>query len=203
MNAIWLGALAFLIACGFDLASLAHRTFLKRGSLIGASLLFFLALYEALRQPPLWPAPAWVTACGAALGLTGAGLAAYSLVIELPMRRTYLAPGATDRLVTTGTYALTRHPGVLWFALFLAGLLLINRSAALLTAAPVWLGLDVLYVWLQDRYIFPKQFPDYGRYQAHTPMLIPTWRSARRCWQTLFQRRAPSPERPPSTQHRT
>jgi protein-S-isoprenylcysteine O-methyltransferase Ste14 len=191
MHAIWLGALAFLIAFGFDLASLARRTILKRSCLVLASLLFLLALYEALRQPPLWPAPAWATAFGVVLSLTGVGLALYSLVIELPARHTYLGPGAADQLVTTGAYALTRHPAVLWFALFLGGLVIANRSQALLMAAPVWLGLDVVYVWLQDRYLFPRQFKDYARYRAQTPMLLPTARSIRRCWQTLAQRRAP------------
>ncbi len=196
MDAVWLGALAFLIAFGFDLASMARRTGLKRAILVAAGLLFLLALYQALRQPPLAPAPGWVVAFGIVLSLLGVSLSAYSLVIEIPARSTYLAPGAPNQLITTGTYALTRHPGVLWFAVILIGLVIANRSLALLIAAPVWLGLDVLYVWLQDRYFFPKQFPDYGRYREQTPMLIPTVHSTRRCWQTVFQRRAHSPERP-------
>lgn len=209
MNAVWLGALAFTIALGFDLASMARRTVLKRTILVGACLLFLLALYEALRQPPLWPAPVGVVALGGLLSLIGLGLLIYSLAIEIPARSTYLAPGAPRQLVTTGAYALTRHPGVLWLALFLVGLVIANRSSAMLLAAPIWLGLDVLYVWLQDRYFFGQQFPDYDRYRAQTPMLIPTGRSIRRCWQTLRIRRAPSPERheskqpPSSTSRRT
>jgi protein-S-isoprenylcysteine O-methyltransferase Ste14 len=195
MDAVWLGALAFLIAFGFDLASMAQRAGLKRVILVSACLLFLLALVVALRQPPLFPAPAWVVAAGILLTLLGMGLAAYSLVIELPARSTYVAPGAPSQLITTGTYALTRHPGVLWFAIFLAGLLIANRSLALFIAAPLWLGLDVLYVWLQDRYFFPKQFPDYGRYREHTPMLIPNRHSIRRCLQTLSWPRGRSPER--------
>lgn len=193
MNAVWLGALAFLIAFGFDLASMARRTGLKRAILAAACLLFCAALYQALRQPPLWPASAWVVACGIGLSLIGVGLSAYSLVIELPARSVYLAPGASSQLITTGTYALTRHPGVLWFALFLVGLVIANRSWALLIAAPVWLGLDVLYVWLQDRFFFPKQFGDYGRYREQTPMLIPNRSSVRRCWQTFSWRTSRSP----------
>jgi len=195
MDAVWLGALAFLIAFGFDLASMARKTVLKRAILLTAVLLFLVALYQALRQPSLGPAPVWVPVLGVTLSVVGAGLLTYSVVIEIPARSTYLAPGAPSQLVTTGTYALTRHPGVLWFALFMVGLVIANRSAALLIAAPVWLGLDVLYVWLQDRYFFPKQFPDYARYREQTPMLIPTVFSTCRCLRTLFQTRALSPER--------
>lgn len=195
MDAVWLGALAFLIAFGFDLASMARRTGLKRAILVSACLLFLLALLQALSQPPLLAAPVWMNVAGIILSLLGAGLGIYSLAIEIPARNTYVAPVAPSQLITTGTYALTRHPGVLWFALLLLGLVIANRSLALLIAAPLWLGLDVLYVWLQDRYFFPRQFPDYPAYRQHTPMLIPTRGSIRRCWQTLPWPRGRSPER--------
>jgi protein-S-isoprenylcysteine O-methyltransferase Ste14 len=194
MDAVWLGALAFLIAFGFDLASMAQRTGLKRAILVSACLLFLLAVVVALREPPLFPAPAWVSILGVALSVVGASLLTYSTVIEIPARSTYLAPGAPSQLITTGTYALCRHPGVLWFGLSLLGLLITNRSLALLVAAFVWFGLDILYVWLQDRYFFPRQFPDYPAYRQHTPMLIPTRVSIRRCWQTLPWPRGHSPE---------
>ena len=185
MNAVWLGALAFLVMLGFDLVSMARRGVLKHAILLIASGLFLAAFYQALRQPPAIAMPAWATALGFLLSLVGILLLTYSLVIEIPFQSTYLAPGAPSKLVTSGTYALTRHPGVLWLALFLAGMLLINRSLALLSAAPVWLGLDVLYVWLQDRYFFPKQFPDYAAYRRQTPMLVPNRSSIARCLRTL------------------
>jgi protein-S-isoprenylcysteine O-methyltransferase Ste14 len=193
MDAVWLGALAFLIAFGFDLASMAQRTGLKRAILASACALFLVALILALREPALFPAPAWVSAAGIIVSLLGAGLGIYSLAIEIPARSTYVAPGAPSQLITTGTYALTRHPGVLWVALFLAGLVSANRSLALFIAAPLWLGLDVLYVWLQDRYFFPRQFPDYAHYRTQTPMLIPDGNSIRRCLQTISWRTSRSP----------
>lgn len=193
MDAVWLGALAFLVMFGFDLVSMAQQVILKRAIPLVAGGLFLAAIYQIVRQPPAMTLPAWVTAFGILLSLSGAFLLAYSLVIEIPFQSTYLAPGAPSRLITTGTYALTRHPGVLWLAVFLAGILLANRSLALLSAAPVWLGLDILYVWLQDRYFFPKQFPDYGDYRRQTPMLIPTRESLARCLYTLPWRHHRSP----------
>lgn len=185
MDAVWLGALAVLVMLGFDLANLARRVILKRAAPFIAGGFFFAAIYLILRQPPAISMPHWVIAVGITLSLAGIILLVYSLAIDIPFQSTYLAPDASSRLITTGTYALTRHPGVLWLTVFLIGLFIANRSLALFVAIPVWLGLDVLHVWLQDRYFFPKQFPDYGTYQQRTPMLIPNRSSIDRCVQTL------------------
>jgi protein-S-isoprenylcysteine O-methyltransferase Ste14 len=188
-----LGALALGIFFGFDAASLARRAFLKRGILIATSLLFFFALTRILLYPAKLPLPTWCAPLGWLCGVLGGALLLYSLALELPFQRTYLAPDAPSQLITTGTYALTRHPGVLWLGLLLIGLLLASRARPLLIAVPLWLAIDVLYVWLQDRFFFPRQFPDYGRYQRQTPMLWPNRRSLRRCWETLpWRRRGPS-----------
>ena len=188
-----LGALALGIFFGFDAASLARRALLKRIILITTGALFCFALVRILASPARLSLPAWCGPVGGLLGALGGGLLIYSLAVEIPFQRTYLAPDAPSQLVTTGTYALTRHPGVLWLALLLCGLLLVSRSRPLLIATPLWLAIDVLYVWLQDRFFFPRQFLDYGRYQRQTPMLWPNRRSLRRCWETLsWRRRRPS-----------
>jgi protein-S-isoprenylcysteine O-methyltransferase Ste14 len=184
--------LALLITFGFDAASLACRVILKRLILVAAGGLLLFALVGIIRWPVKLPIPGWCTPLGVFLSLLGAFLAVYSLAIEIPFQRTYLGPCAPAGLVTTGTYALTRHPGVLWFALLLIGLLLASRSRPLLIAAPLWLAIDILYVWLQDRFFFPRQFPDYRRYQRETPMLWPTRASVQRCWETLPWRRRQS-----------
>jgi len=193
MDAVWLGALAVLVMLGFDLANLGRRVILKRAAPFIAGGFFFAAIYLILRQPPAISMPRWAVVVGITLSLAGFILLVYSLAIDIPFQSTYLAPDASSRLITTGTYALTRHPGVLWLTVFFIGLLIANRSLALFVAIPVWLGLDVLHVWLQDRYFFPKQFPDYRAYQQRTPTLIPNRSSIDRCAQTLpwCYRRAP------------
>jgi protein-S-isoprenylcysteine O-methyltransferase Ste14 len=92
-----------------------------------------------------------------------------------------------DKLVKTGTYALVRHPGVLWFGLFLLALVGVSRSKLLLIAAPLWFLLDVLWVWIQERFYFNQMFPGYEQYKRETPMLIPTRESIVRCVKTLRQ----------------
>jgi len=129
--------------------------------------------------------PDWSSHAGWPLLLVSVSLLVYSLFLEIPFRRTYAANGVGDRLVETGTYALVRHPGVLWLALFLLGLVLVSRSRLLLLATPVWLLMDVLYVCVQERFLFRKMFPGYEQYQQETPMLIPTRESMARCLRTL------------------
>ena len=94
------------------------------------------------------------------------------------------------KLVKTGTYALVRHPGVLWLGLLLSSLVLISRSRLLFIATPVWLLMDVLYVWRQDELFFGRMFPGYEACREETPMLIPTRQSILRCWRSLAKQRS-------------
>jgi hypothetical protein len=59
---------------------------------------------------------------------------------------------------------------------------LVSRSRLLLVATPVWLFMDVLYVWVQDRFFFWRMFPGYEQYKKKTPVLIPTPTSIVRRW---------------------
>ncbi|MGM9975040.1 MAG: methyltransferase family protein [Clostridiaceae bacterium] len=104
----------------------------------------------------------------------------YSLFLELPFSKTYGGKEFHTGLVKTGTYSLCRHPGVLWFFLmyFFYGLYL--DSDIILLASLIWTLLDVIYVILQEKYFFTKNFSDYGEYQKSTPMLIPNIKSIKR-----------------------
>lgn len=109
----------------------------------------------------------------------------YSWFFELPATKTYVQPGVGSQLVTTGTWALTRHPGVLWYIFGLVALLLATRSTVLLFCAPVWIAMDIIRVVMEDIYFFPRMFPDYAQYKRQTPMLIPTRRSIAACVKTI------------------
>ena len=129
--------------------------------------------------------PLWLSSLGWVLLLMSLLLVAYSFFINLPLRQTYIASGVGDRLVTTGTYALVRHPGVLWYALLLLSLVLVSRAKLLLIAAPVWLSMDILYVFVQEKFLFTKMFVGYDDYRRETPMLIPNRKSIAACIRTL------------------
>jgi protein-S-isoprenylcysteine O-methyltransferase Ste14 len=185
MRYILLGSLAFLVAFFFDLAALKGTAYLKQViGLIFASLFGFALLMVCLKAERL-PLPHWLSWAGWPLLILSAGLLVYSLFLEIPFKQTYAMNGLGDKLVKTGTYALVRHPGVLWFGLFLLALVMVSRSKLLLIAAPLWFLLDVLWVWIQERFYFNQMFPGYEQYKRETPMLIPTRESIVRCVKTL------------------
>ncbi|KAA3645691.1 MAG: hypothetical protein DWQ07_12190 [Chloroflexi bacterium] len=100
----------------------------------------------------------------------------YSLYIELPFSNSYIQTDSSD-LVTSGTYALCRHPGVLWYFFFAFGLVLASSHSWAGVAAAVWPFMNLFFAWIQDRFYFPRIFPDYKKYKTTTPFLIPTFAS--------------------------
>jgi len=116
----------------------------------------------------------------------------YSLFFEIPFKKTYMEAGTDGVLVTTGTYALVRHPGVLWLSFFIAGMLLITGSRKLFFIFPVLVSMDVVYVVIQEKYYFTKIFGDsYREYQKIVPMLFPSVCSMKRCVSTFFEGKRP------------
>lgn len=139
------------------------------------------ALVSACLLGPRLDLPPAVRVIGAVLGAGALALVVVSLLLEVPTHRIYLGAAGPKRLVTTGTYALCRHPGVPFLAVFLVSLALATRSRDLAVAAPVWIALDSLHVVRQERrYLIPVFGSQYVSYQAQVPMLLPTITSIRR-----------------------
>lgn len=124
----------------------------------------------------------------AVLGVLGAAflfLLIRSVFLEIPKEKRDGRAATDRRLVTTGTYALVRHPGVIWFLFFLLGAAAASDSMALLVAAPLWTGIDLAYVAVQDRLFLPRLFGNaYRDYSRITPFIIPSARSIRLCYET-------------------
>lgn len=80
-------------------------------------------------------------------------------------------------------------PGCSGLPGFLGALFLARGSPWLLLAMPVWIGLDAIYIVLQEKLFFARMFgAEYEAYQRAVPMLVPTRRSVRECAQTMFRR---------------
>ncbi|MBI4199585.1 MAG: hypothetical protein HY535_03825 [Chloroflexi bacterium] len=190
MEYVLLGVLGFLAGYVFDLLAPGGFPWARR--LLGAAaggLLAFATVMVCVDSGRFW-LPAGLQVAGWAL-LPGASLLlAYSLFWELPLAFTYWGRGRPARLITAGTYALVRHPTVLWYGLLLVSLLLVSRSFLLLFALPLWLALDILWAVLQERWGALAGMPDYASYRETTPMLIPNSRSVRAWWESY--RRVPS-----------
>ena len=194
---------AFFIRGAYLLAqSVAGANDLRAAILIAASglpALAFLGLFTALtvvRLPPVKDSVGWSTRLVAIagtfitglavilpreqppvslyfaavfLGSMGFGLAAYCLAW---LGRSVSIDAQARRLVTGGPYATVRHPLYLCEAIGLASIPLSNPTF-------LAIGLYVLFLALQFRRakneerILSSAFPDYAKYAANVPMLLP------------------------------
>jgi protein-S-isoprenylcysteine O-methyltransferase Ste14 len=151
---------------------------------VALTLIVWSTVMASLSGERLW-VPAWLAATGGVIFPLALGLLVYSMFLELPLSRTYLRSSRGPNLITTGTYALVRHPTLLWFAIGVVSLVLLTHSQLLLIALPIWLVLDTLWVLLQDNLSLPRAFPGYEDYRKTTPMIVPTRQSLRACLSTI------------------
>lgn len=187
---IALGSLGFLILHFLDVASLKRIPGVKPCTLVlGSGLLVYSLIMLCLNSDKL-PLPFWSTWLGWALLPISLLLLMYSLFINLPFRKTYIATGVGDTLITTGLYALVRHPGVHWFIGLILSLVFISGSKPLLIASPIWILIDILLVFIQDKFLLGRMFDGYDSYQQETPMLLPNKESISACIRTINQTRA-------------
>ena len=107
-------------------------------------------------------------------------LLVYSVLIEVNLNKK-----KADKLITSGTYALTRHPGVLWLLFYYIFGALLFANIELLIAGIVWSIANIFYVYLQEKLVFHKIFNNYDLYAITTPMLLPNIKSAKKCIKTL------------------
>ena len=174
---ISIGVLGFLLLHIFDIVSLKRIPGAKPCTwIVGSGLLVYSLTMLWLKADTL-PLPIWSTWLGWGLLSISLSLLIYSLFINLPFRKTYVATGVGDKLVTTGLYALVRHPGVHWFTLILLSLVLVSKSSLLLIATPIFILLDIVLVAIQDKFIFGRMFESYDRYRRETPMFLPNRKS--------------------------
>ncbi|HPF20354.1 MAG TPA: hypothetical protein PLC88_03360 [Syntrophomonas sp.] len=173
MSFIFAGSLAFICFAIFDLNKIRFisknmNILVVLGSFILAfSTMAIIISPHSIRISTLWQ---WLALILAILVLL---LMIYTIFGAVSFKKTYLETQKGNTVVTTGMYALCRHPGVLWFFLFycLSGLAFNNQL--LLIAAIIWTLLDIVYVYIQDRWIFPIILEDYHIYQQQVPFIIP------------------------------
>ena len=186
MEYVFTGALAFVFLFLYDVYTLKNEGSKKKAfGLLGIILLLFSGVMATVTsQKVLFPTgvriSAWI------LFGVSAILLVYSLFVELPFVKTYGKNTHSSSLVDTGTYALCRHPGVLWFGLMFFFYYFATGAKYMISAGIIWTALDVLHVYLQEVYFFPRMFPEYKTYMTTTPMLIPSGKSIRKCLNSLF-----------------
>ena len=186
---IAVGIFGFIVIHLFDIVSLKRiPSGAKPGVwIVGGGLLGYSLIMLCLKSNTL-PLPVWSTWLGWGLLTLSLFLLIYSLFINLPFRKTYIATGVSDKLITTGLYALVRHPWIHCFTLFMLSLILVSKSSLLLIAAPIFILLNILLVVIQDKFFFGRMFAGYDRYRKETPMLLPNRKSISACIRTIKTR---------------
>lgn len=120
-------------------------------------------------------------ACEFHLGaaLAGAVLSAaaliYALFFALPFESTYKESGSLG-LVNRGIYGMCRHPGFWPFLLLYIFLYLSFPGRAMLSAAIIFPICNLIYIIIQDKYIFPLYIEGYDSYKSAVPFLFPRLR---------------------------
>lgn len=186
MKYIFTGIGAFVLLYFFDFYTLKDEGMKKKVfGVAGLGLLIYSAIMvAAVSEKASFPVIQRIIA-GVFCALA-AFLLIYSLFLELPFVKTYGTDQHNNVLVDTGTYALCRHPGVLWFGLLFFFFFFATGAVLLIPAGIIWTSIDAVHVYLQEKLFFHKMFPEYGNYVKNTPMLFPTVKSLKRCITTLL-----------------
>jgi protein-S-isoprenylcysteine O-methyltransferase Ste14 len=118
------------------------------------------------RWLPRWPdGGGWMVA-GGMLFATGAGVAAWALLLMKKHRTTPSPFGAASALLASGPYRISRNPIYLSALLIQAAVALAFGLAGTLALLPVsWLLFDRFVIPREEAYLrtaFPAEFPEYA-----------------------------------------
>ncbi len=181
-----IGGLAYPVLLLYDLSARAGRRVLKAILGGGGSLLLVFSYITLWQSTPVRQIPLTIRIAGFVCAAVFFLLLVYSLLFEIPFRKTYLTSALSDTLVESGTYALCRHPGVLWLLGMLVSTFAAGGRVTHLAAAVLWTALNATYTALQERLFYPQIFGDqYEKYRKVVPMIILTRQSIRRCYSSL------------------
>ncbi len=114
---------------------------------------------------------------GIAFTLFGIAFLIYSLFFALPFEETYVNLSRKRKVYTKGVYAMSRHPGVIFYIIFYTGLAILQPTKIIISTYIIWCLLNISYIIFQDLWTFPRTFDDYHKYRQTTPFLIPTIKS--------------------------
>ena len=181
MEYIILGCLAFIFLYIFDINKIwsfhkAFNIFFAIGILLlgGATLGLLISSFQDFTFS--WTARLLF----GVVGVIFLYFQLYALFIALPFKETYVDISNRGNQVTDkGMYALSRHPGVICFFSFFLFLWLASGKMIILWAGLVWTIMDIIHVYVQDRWIFPITLNGYNEYKKTTPFLVPNYSNLR------------------------
>lgn len=167
-----IGIFGFVLLLIFDILSLRKKKYLKYlFGISGFLLIFVSSIMIVVYHSSILEIDSIFRIISLFLALISLTLLIYSVFIEVG-KKTYQVENE-HALITSGTYALTRHPGVLWMLLlYIFGAIFFQNLLAIY-AALIWTLANIVYVSIQERFIFHKIFDNYDKYRESTPMILP------------------------------
>lgn len=174
-----LGVIGFGILFLSDLSGLHKKSTLQKLFAITGTLIIFSSSIHILYYTSRFTSNIPVLILSGTLTITFLILLIYSVVYEVGVKN------KEGKLVTTGTYAICRHPGVIWFLLYYVFGSIVFGSTEILVAGIIWSVANIIYVILQEKLVFNKIFDGYENYVKITPMLLPNRNSIKRFNNTL------------------
>lgn len=164
---IGLGIIGFAFMFISDICNRYKRYHIK--VLIGLLGIFSIAYstFQIISIDYVLSVSIWIRIISVLFTVVFSILLVYSIFIEVSITN------KDHGLITSGTYALSRHPGVLWLFMVYLFASFVFGNYGLLLAGIVWTLVNILYVYLQEKYIFIYLFENYDGYQDTTPMLLP------------------------------
>lgn len=170
---LFIGAIGFVLLLVFDIFSLHQKNYWKYLFGISGFLMIFLSsILIVMHYSYFLEIKNVYRFMSLIFSLAFLILLIYSVFIEVG-KNTYQVENK-PKLVTSGTYALSRHPGVLWMLLFYIFGALFFQNLLAIYAALIWTFVNIIYVSIQERFIFHKLFDNYDKYRKSTPMILPT-----------------------------
>ncbi len=184
-----MGSLGFVCMLLFDWAD-SRRWKLKGIFWAAAALLIISSCVALAFLDSRIRVPVPLRVIGGIFAAASGSLLVFSQFLEIPLSTSYKKVSGIRRVIRTGTYALVRHPGVLWFFFLTLSLVPVTGSLAMCAAVPLWTALNVILVLVEDRVFFPRVFGRaYQDYKRRVPFLIPTSSSVRVFIATFLRRR--------------
>lgn len=185
MGYLVLGCIGFLFLYIFDYNKVKgiHRVF-NSFFAIGIAIIGYASLSLFIMKSQSFSLGFWLTGIFYISAILSAFQMFYSLFGALPFKGTYLS-GQANQTVDTGMYALCRHPGVWGFFLMYLFMFLATGNPLIAYACIFWTIMDIIHVWIQDKYFFPKTLQGYKDYQQTTPFLLFNKQSVQHCLSTF------------------
>lgn len=181
---VFIGSLSFVLYILYDLNQVKFKkAYLHSLFIIASCLLLISTIIIAFTSFNEFEIVFVVRIVFILLALLNGALLIYTLFFALDFKDTYLED--KFKVCDTGMYALTRHPGLIWFIFTYLFLALALGSSVMLVATGVYSLLNFIYIVIQDVYVFPILFCDYDEYKKSTPFIIFNRDSVIRCIKTL------------------